>query len=607
MKGDFSRNTFRPELGYRSVRWQQGRMLLDADWNEQADIVNEQLSRALQQMVGAHGGLGDSFLLSLVDAAAERPSLRLHPGSYFVDGVACELPGTDPIPLAQQPHFPGAAAHLAAALAEQASALLYLAVWERLVTAVEDPLLLETALGGADTTTRTQLVWQVRVLPLADPVDEAAAVTDAPEWQALRRPPQPALAVTRGYSLENELYRIEIHAPATNTTPATWKWSRDNGSVAFAVQPGSLAAEEGLLELALVMRPGLQEQLAVDDRVELSCAAWELDGRPGLMARVVTYLEASDDAAAQKLRLAPAAAVDETDLALLQDAGQQPRLCRWDQRPPAKETAVLPVQSGQAVILERGIMVTFPEAVYASGDYWQIPLRSEDAPGSQVTIAPGQAANRFAPLALLQRHDGEWQLTDYRRVFATLTDVFVRLAALETEVVATNTALAALHRETDVEDEEQEDALDWLKQEIVELRQAVNQLAGRADGRIVQTYRSDQDLDVGEVVASSPTKDGYIVRAGPKAAPLGVVAPRPDDFAADEYVVVLRGPALCRVRGPVASGDLLALGDTPGYLVKASLWTRWFQPEYILGRAIDIPTTADFQLIEVFVLPSMGN
>jgi hypothetical protein len=38
MKGDFSRFTFKKEKHYSSVRMQQGRVQLDADWNEQMDI-----------------------------------------------------------------------------------------------------------------------------------------------------------------------------------------------------------------------------------------------------------------------------------------------------------------------------------------------------------------------------------------------------------------------------------------------------------------------------------------------------------------------------------------------------------------------------------------
>ena len=40
---------------------------------------------------------------------------------------------------------------------------MYLDVWERHVTALEDDDIREKALGGADTTTRCKVVWQVKV------------------------------------------------------------------------------------------------------------------------------------------------------------------------------------------------------------------------------------------------------------------------------------------------------------------------------------------------------------------------------------------------------------------------------------------------------------
>ncbi len=39
MKGDFSRLTFDPRKNFSSVLMQQGRVQLDADWNEQGAIL----------------------------------------------------------------------------------------------------------------------------------------------------------------------------------------------------------------------------------------------------------------------------------------------------------------------------------------------------------------------------------------------------------------------------------------------------------------------------------------------------------------------------------------------------------------------------------------
>ena len=39
MRGDFSRQTFEAEQHYSAVLLQQGRVQLDADWNEELDIA----------------------------------------------------------------------------------------------------------------------------------------------------------------------------------------------------------------------------------------------------------------------------------------------------------------------------------------------------------------------------------------------------------------------------------------------------------------------------------------------------------------------------------------------------------------------------------------
>ena len=55
MNGDFSRSTYRPINHYSSVRLQQGRVLLDAEWNEQADIVAHVDRTTTSDVVGPTG------------------------------------------------------------------------------------------------------------------------------------------------------------------------------------------------------------------------------------------------------------------------------------------------------------------------------------------------------------------------------------------------------------------------------------------------------------------------------------------------------------------------------------------------------------------------
>src|SRR4051794_25008948 len=55
MRGDFSRRTFRASKHYSSVRLQQGRVLVDADWHEQIDIDQHRDSTTTRDVVGRTG------------------------------------------------------------------------------------------------------------------------------------------------------------------------------------------------------------------------------------------------------------------------------------------------------------------------------------------------------------------------------------------------------------------------------------------------------------------------------------------------------------------------------------------------------------------------
>src|SRR5438270_11134710 len=60
MQGDFSRLTFDPRKHYRGVRMQQGRVQLDADWNEQIDIFNYFFETQLKDILGSSGAPQDT-------------------------------------------------------------------------------------------------------------------------------------------------------------------------------------------------------------------------------------------------------------------------------------------------------------------------------------------------------------------------------------------------------------------------------------------------------------------------------------------------------------------------------------------------------------------
>jgi Family of unknown function (DUF6519) len=90
--GDITRSTFEASRHFSGVRMQQGRVQLDADWNEQEDIRAHHDRAAVVDTVGPTGApkAGGGFRLT---GAADDSDLLLDPGRMWVGGTLCELEG----------------------------------------------------------------------------------------------------------------------------------------------------------------------------------------------------------------------------------------------------------------------------------------------------------------------------------------------------------------------------------------------------------------------------------------------------------------------------------------------------------------------------------
>ena len=389
MKGDFSRLTFRLGRRFTSVRLQQGRVILDSDWNEQADI-REHLERVrLEDVLGSSAVPADGGFAVIRD----EKGLSLSAGRIYVGGLICEL--GDAVPLDR-------------VSAAGRTDLIYLDAWERHLTAVDDPGLLEVALGGADTTTRLQVTWRLGVVEDVGEVSvpEAASLLPSATSGVL------SAATPNGYrGNENQLYRVEIHDGGASGS-ATFKWSRDNGSVVFAVQEFLSSTS-----VRVAVRAGAASELAVGDSVEVSGDESELRGDAGTLACVTDVRDQG------------------TIVVLDQDvschAGEaRPRIRRWDQR-----SAAVPVDT-EWVELEAGIEVRFSDGTYRSGDYWTLPARPATAsiewPEDRT---PDGIEHRLCPLALVTwGQAGRAKIRDCRRPFSPLTTMHAELARLRREV-----------------------------------------------------------------------------------------------------------------------------------------------------------------------------
>lgn len=410
MKCDFSRTTFHPASRYSRVLMQQGRVQLDADWNEQVAIHVHQQRALAHDLIGPFGGPQHNLGFQIIANAQRSGDFTIERGHYYVDGVLCENPETTTFLL--QPDLPGLEPLAPGAYA------VYLDVWEREITSLQDEHIREVALGGADTAARARVVWQVR----AERDDGVyASASDArdkvePRYQsALARGKlraqvlkpansggaDPCLVASdaRYRGFENQLYRVEVQS----TKPLGFRWSRDNGSVTFPVI--SLVTGDGKTVVRV-------EHVGRDERSGLASGDW---------------IEVADDRTAldppETSKLLQVLSVDRTERTVtLQgtavvgaDPRYHPLLRRWDHRQGTPLTASgMPIPaSGSWVDLEEGIQVQFeydqahPLRV---GDYWLIPARTakggiewpEDEHHDPLAREPHGIVHHRAPLAYLQ-------------------------------------------------------------------------------------------------------------------------------------------------------------------------------------------------------------
>mgnify|MGYP000723784951 CR=1 FL=1 len=162
MMGDFSRVTFDPRRQYTRVLMQQGRVQVDADWNEQMAIFWHYWRTLARDLIGPHGGpIANAGFGILTDGS----DFRIGPGRYYVGGLLCENWREDITYFSQDENYP---------LDENEDELpdlpflVYLDVWERHITYIQDGNIREVALGGPDTATRSQIVWQAKAWSMDD-------------------------------------------------------------------------------------------------------------------------------------------------------------------------------------------------------------------------------------------------------------------------------------------------------------------------------------------------------------------------------------------------------------------------------------------------------
>ena len=508
MKGDFSRLRFSPKKNYTSVLQQQGRVALDADTNEQGAIYDYLRTKETVDVIGIVGGpVHDEGFKIRVQGS----TIEIGKGRYYVDGMMCE--NQRRLPYSEQPCLldpnPTDQDLLNSLSSGSISAIqVYLQVWQRLVTALDDPCLREPALGLADTTARLQTVWRVvasgvtstqpvqlagtvaltngsaavsgistsftTALKVGEQLVFASDTTQTPytistiasdtslslasNYAGATTPSTTASLVggagggccssmvtglvpvkdagklnartsdssgacscqptpAAGYrGLENQLYRVEIHQ-AGNQSTATFKWSRENGSVVVAVTglSGSQVYVDSLgPDANLGFSPGQWVEISDDSNL-----FGENPNQPGDLYQIKSVSPETLSVTMTQ----PVASVN---------ASLNARMRRWDQFGSSATANGVGLATGW-FDLENGIQVEFSQGEYVSGDYWLIPARTATG---QIEWPPCDSDRRDfqpahhieifnAPLACIQ-WDPQKQGThvqDCRKPFPPLTEI----------------------------------------------------------------------------------------------------------------------------------------------------------------------------------------
>ena len=254
MKGDFSHWALDPNSHLVGVLHQQGRVLLDRDWNDQARLTTHWQDQAGRDVIGpdvaavpSNDADGFRITQAAVNAADNRVGLRVGPGRIWADGIVCYLPGAAPVlrvadylqPPIQSP------AGTVATIAPGVRDAVILEVSREELNAFQLPAqLLEPALGGPDTTERVMTRMAFKLYRLAageDCMSIRDALDDDPAEKGHLtvglQPTEPGgtedcpVVLGGGYTgFEHFLYRIEI-AELDAGTPPHFKWSQFNGGL----------------------------------------------------------------------------------------------------------------------------------------------------------------------------------------------------------------------------------------------------------------------------------------------------------------------------------------------------------------------------------------
>ncbi len=424
MTHDISRSAHDPKKHYASALFQQGRIPLDDDLNESDTITKEDARRTRIDVIGAVGSPNDGFRISV-----QGSTLGIAAGILYVGGIPVVLEAAETYETQADWPTPDPLASLSA------PTLVFLEVWQQVVTAVEDTELLEPALGGPDTTARLRTMRRVRAFPTsATDCESAWAELVASKAPATYDKATAELATTATLSVifdpsgsattpcmpgvkagylgaENQTIRVQVALSSSGSPQFIWGF--DNASALYRIQ--KIETVPGGTRLTIASPRDEEHQPRMGQIVELLDTSAKLDsGDPiaALVGPTAKVIESYD--------------TDSSSFVIDTSTSTAAFVRVWNQgdapSPPIDIVTGTTTELGTT-----GVLATFGGAGFQPGDHWIIAARPDTdhvIPRSLYGQAsPPNGVRRFyAPLALLsQGAAGQVTVHDCRPTFDPLT------------------------------------------------------------------------------------------------------------------------------------------------------------------------------------------
>jgi hypothetical protein len=438
--------SYDPSRHWRGVINQQGRVTLEADWNEAGAIAAESERAQLVDVVGPSGTPDDGYRVDVAGSG----DLTIRAGTMYVGGERMTLDAD--LDYADQPDWVDNAGDplWVDAEAPDGDEAVWLYLREQEVGAVEDPALLDVALGGPDTSGRLRIVQ--RVVRSATGEDTCAGALGDLEksWaeQGLTFDPEtmrldsgatlqvsfqepttgPTLCepfAQGGYlGAENQLIRVQVASVDESGAP-TLVWGFDNAYFMYRISDRVVDSGAGTTTLTLASAPvDSFHQPAAGQAIEVLRAAAHLEQETTADADYIAAATGVVTACQTAYNPDEGTVVVSTTLDADTLASPLLFLRVWQD--------TIPAAAGGAVTLgDTGVQVTLASASgsFHVGDFWQFAVRPA-TPTDVSPVYPERILDAPQPpdgprlwacqLAVIAWSDGAGTVTDCRNHFDDL-------------------------------------------------------------------------------------------------------------------------------------------------------------------------------------------